>query len=327
MAEQIQELQRQQANDASTIAGLKEDLARNDDGRHELLKLRGQAGQLQSQLELLKKSSQPANDMSPDTLVGRINLLKAQLKKHPEWSIPEIQFFNDRDWIDIASQGVNMVSLTDEDGIRHVLSSVRRMAKSKFGQRLWGALQRFAADNSGSLPSSVSLLKPYLDQQKMPTDFNRFSHFTRGGPPSMPQIGFQNYPPADETLLARYQMVASGNTNSLRPNQYVLAEKMPVDNEYDTLMKVGLGNLVTTGVGKDHSLGHSGTPDLTDLTPKQLELYNKSTTSGTAASPSEFQKINSRYDEQWKKLSDQQNNEVNAYLKANSAVIHPNSTN
>ena len=323
LTEQIQTQQTEREKSSATIASLKDDLTKNEKNQRELLKLRGQVGQLQSQLAILKQSSEAAlaqaddaNDTSPDTLFGRYNLLKAQLKKHPEWSIPEIQFLIERDWMTFL-QGWHM-SLADEGGIRMSLSRIRSLAKDKFVRRLWEAMRGFARDNDGSLPSSLALLKPYLDKQTMPPEPGRIIFHSPGTPLPKSWFGLQNYPPVDDALLQRYQMIVSGNINSLRTNQYVLIEKSPVDDRYDTLLKVGLNNSVSFGVGQDTSLGYSGTPDLSDMTPEQLDRYNKHVATTAKSNQSEFQQINNRFDEQWQKLNAQHSAELSTYSKKQS---------
>jgi len=60
-----------------------------------------------------------------------------------------------------------------------------------------------------------------------------------------------------DSILARYKLLHSGNVNDYPPGTWFIAEKAPVDKEYDTRMKSapGTSTIISTGVGE------AGDPD------------------------------------------------------------------
>ena len=47
-------------------------------------------------------------------------------------------------------------------------------------------------------------------------------------------------PPVDDSILQRYQMAATGKLNDLPPQQPLVVERAPVDDEYDTMFLIYL---------------------------------------------------------------------------------------
>ena len=70
------------------------------------------------------------------------------------------------------------------------------------------ALKKFTQANNGLLPDSVSDLRPYFD------------------------------PPVDDAVLQRYEMLYAGKLNDVPSGENLVAEKAPVDDEYDTLHEI-----------------------------------------------------------------------------------------
>jgi RNA polymerase sigma factor (sigma-70 family) len=122
------------------------DRLKSDSNQTELLKLRGEVGQLRRQLS--------------DLPTARAALLKEKLAAMPDKGIPEIQFLTDKDWADIAWNA----DLDTDDGIRVALRDLRHKAvDSFFNDRLRPALKKYLAANDDQLPTDLSQLKPYLD--------------------------------------------------------------------------------------------------------------------------------------------------------------------
>jgi hypothetical protein len=204
-----------------------------------------------------------------------------------------------------------------------MLCVIRRQAKMKFANRLHAALKSYAADSSGALPDDVSQLRTYLDGQKKDVYPDSMRRVSADGRVVTPHMTRTNYPPTDETLFKRYKMIAVGPTNSLHLNQYVVGEKSPVDDLYDSLMKVGMDNCITIGTGKEGSFGHSGTPDMNEITPEQLSLYNQSQSGSALASQSAISKINSRIDAEIQQLNQERSAEIRATMLPSNAIIQP----
>lgn len=332
LAGQVQTLETEQSNSAGMIAALQaerdDNETKNQQNNLELLQLRSQVGLLRGQLRALQRSTGTTvvaaddADLSPDTVLGRINLLKDELKKHPEWSIPEIQYLRDADWMQIARGRLSWVSLDDETGIRQALADVRQTAKTKFGQRLNGALSQYVKDHGGDLPDSPAQLKFDLDAQTQPPDFNAFNAFTPGRGPSLAPRPSGPYPPVDDSVFPRYQMIQSGNLNRLATNQYIIAEKAPVDDEYDTLVQVGLRNVFVTGIGSNASvIGWSGTPDLAAMTPDQKQRYDQIVLKANQPRPpalSAIERINNDFQDKMAALEDEHQKAIQDLFKAQS---------
>jgi hypothetical protein len=158
----------------------------------------------------------------------------------PEKKIPELQFLDERDWFNVRLWA-KFDTATD---VRKTLSRLRSMAKDNvpMGRNLYS----FVRENNGQLPTAMSQLKPYFTQ---PVTDSSASHWR----------GITS--PQDDALvddiLARYELLHSGNVNDYPTGTWFIAEKSSVDKEYDTRMKSapGTSTIVSTG------LGTAGDPD------------------------------------------------------------------
>ncbi|HEV2695390.1 MAG TPA: sigma-70 family RNA polymerase sigma factor, partial [Verrucomicrobiae bacterium] len=320
---QILQLQQDRQTSAQTANSSAEETEQNRKNNLELLHLRGQVTTLQNQLAQANQSAPAATpdaveiaDLPMDTPVG-ISFLKQQFRIHPEWSIPELQDLNDLDWLNLVKT-MGHTSMTDQDGVRQAMSRARSTAKQNFGNRLRQALNSYAATNSGNLPANLLELKTYLDSQRkvrVPSPSMRFQTFPPGTPPPRFFSPYTNYPPMELATLQRYQMLQTGSTNDLGPNQYIISEKSPVDDKFDSLIEIGLHNFFTYGTGQNTAfIGWSGTPDLDTMTPEQKKRYadtiaqqpawNTTAAADQSAADQEFQKnfLNAMTPEERKKF-------------------------
>ena len=179
----------------------------------ELLRLRGEVTQLKA------ANAQKQNDpmeSAAKALLGKMNLLKQRLEQMPDKKIPELRYLDGETWARLAE---NARLETDED-VRRTLAELRSSAKQDFSPLLGKALEKYTQANNGQLPSDVSQLTPYFDS------------------------------PVDDATLQRYQMFKTGNVSDLQPNEMVIAEKAPVDDQYDTVFQIGLNGCKFQGVGK-----------------------------------------------------------------------------
>jgi RNA polymerase sigma factor (sigma-70 family) len=210
------------ANMITTTAQTQANLVPQDQ-LNELLRLRGEVGRLRAEsLELanLKAAVKNANSEKP------ANPLRKQLEQMPDKYIPELQSLNEKKWAEDAARG----KLDTEEGVRQALGNLRRAAKIRFASRLCDALNQFVKANGGLLPNDIAAIKPYL---QYPADEQ----------------------PVDDAVLQRYQLLHNGKLSDLGPDEPLIAEKAPVDDQYDTLFQIQASGYTMHGVGKWSNMG------------------------------------------------------------------------
>ncbi len=207
----------QSANNAAGGGGAGQGLPA--DQFHELLQLRGEVTQLRAQareLAQLKARSGGGGANGAADQSGPGEQLKQQLARMPDRSIPELQLLGDEKW----SEDAKKANLGTEDGVREALGNLRRAAKIQFGLMAGKVLEEYVKGNNGELPNDMSELKSLF------------------------------HPPMDESILQRYQLLRTGKAADLPQGEPVVAEKAPVDDQYDTLIKFGVNTMTVQGVGK-----------------------------------------------------------------------------
>jgi len=95
----------------------------------------------------------------------RVMTLKARVKARPETTIPEMQWLNEKDWLDAAKDN----PLANDDDFRRAGSRLRGTAENKFTQKASPALQRYLKANNGKFPTDTGLLLPYFEPPLDPT--------------------------------------------------------------------------------------------------------------------------------------------------------------
>jgi RNA polymerase sigma factor (sigma-70 family) len=239
-ANQLEELQRQRDEAVTAQAALEQENQRLAQAAAEVPRLRGDLARARAQQPSSGASNAGALDPS-DPAVQYFMEAKAKrdkiaeyLKAMPDKKIPELQFLDDNDWF-TATKSAKFD--TDAD-VRRTLSELRSIAKNNLpmGRSLYAFIQA----NNGQLPTDMSQLKPYFSRPV--TDSSSY-HWR----------GVQS--PEDDALvdsiLARYKLLHSGNVNDYPPGTWFIAEKAPVDKEYDTRMKSrpGTSAILSTGLG------------------------------------------------------------------------------
>lgn len=138
-------------------------------------------------------------------LATRMALLNHRLQQNPAAYIPELQFIQDRDWLEAAKR------MKDESEIemRKGLSLLRSLGKKHFAPKAMQALIHYAEANQGRLPATILDLKPYFEE------------------------------PVDDFLLQRYEVIAQGNMDDIGYNP-VIREKESSDATYDSISLIGM---------------------------------------------------------------------------------------
>jgi RNA polymerase sigma factor (sigma-70 family) len=215
LVDQIQQLQKEFADSTNRMADLLVENARlrSNPIQSELLKLRGEVTQLKT-AEMQKKSD--PFEAAANARVAKVNQLKQRLEQMPYEKIPELQYLTTQDWLRGATYSGDLK--TDDDFDR-ALSQLRRDAKRTFAYSIGEALANYIAGNNGQLPGDISQLRSYFN------------------------------PPIDGTILQRYQLLQTGNLSDIPNNEPLIAEKAPVDDQYDTLFKISATGFSYQGTG------------------------------------------------------------------------------
>lgn len=239
---QLEEIQRQRDEAVAAKTALQEENQRLTLAAAEVPKLRGDLARARVQQSSPASSNAGALDPN-EPLTQRFIETKAKadkiaqyLEQMPDKKIPELQFLDDNDWF-TATKSAKFD--TDAD-VRKTLSELRRIAKNNLpmGRSLWS----FVHDNNGQLPTDMSQLKPYF--AKPVTDSS--SYHWRG-------ITSPQDDALVDSIFARYQILHTGNVNDYPPDTWFIAEKAPVDKEYDTRLKSkpATSTIISTGPGRE----------------------------------------------------------------------------
>jgi len=178
LREQNQTLQQQQVSLADQIQQLNQSLAdatnrqtylmaengqlKSKSNEGELLKLRGEVGQLQQELK--------------DLPAARVALLKQKLEEMPDKKIPELKFLTEKDWLNAAWNA----DLETDDGVRIALSKLRDEAVDTFLGLTRTALKKYLAANNNMLPADLLPLKPYFDTPVTDDMLQRYAFMQTG---------------------------------------------------------------------------------------------------------------------------------------------------
>ena len=206
--EQLAQLTADNQRLANLLAGARGSRALPYDQFRELLKLRGEAGRLRQQAQLLAQAGSAGSISGADAVADaekmwgeRVDRLKQWLEANPAEKIPELQRLDDTDWLD----GVYPLTLDTAEECRQAMSLLRANAEHRIMDPLSGALRQYVRANNGQFPTDLSQLKPYLKS------------------------------PIDEAILQRYQIVAASKlVSELQGNgDWVITQKAPVNEALD----------------------------------------------------------------------------------------------
>jgi hypothetical protein len=258
LLDQLQTVQQQQAVQAGQTETLRRE---RDDASRKLQVARKQADQLRrdvaelpalrDEVAQLRAQQQPAPQARPSAAdagdpqvqrfqakVAHVEELSQYLQQMPNKNIPEIRFLTDDDWLAAAKEA----KFDSDADIRKALSDLRSLAKSKMP--MGAALYSFTRANQGRLPTDLSQLKPYF---KTPV--------TGGSKSSWPGVDPVRDGAVLDTILQRYTLLYTGNSSNLDPKTWVVVETAPVDRDYDSRAKFGIGfsTVVDTGIGSSRT--------------------------------------------------------------------------
>jgi cell division protein FtsB len=232
---QVEQLSQSLADATNQLAG---SLAKNarlttNFNENELLKLRGEVSRLRT-ANAQNNSNDPADEAAKG-VAAKVKQIKQWLEQNPNGKIPELQYLTAQEWL----RGANYTAeLKTDDDFDRALSQLRRDAKRTFAYSMGEALANYIAGNSGQLPSDISQLESYFN------------------------------PPIDGTMLQRYQLLQTGNLSDFPNNEPLIAEKAPVDDQYDSLFKISATGFSYQGTGTPWVNG-SGKGDFgTNITAK-----------------------------------------------------------
>lgn len=222
---QLAQLQRERDDASNQLGGLIAENAqlKSNANKHELLKLRGEVTRLRTANAQI--DSNDPTDVAAKAVAAKVKQMKQWLEQNPNKKIPELQYLTAQEWM----RGANYTTdLKTDDDFDRALSQLRRDAKRTFANSIGAALADYIAGNNGQLPTDISQLESYFN------------------------------PPIDGTILQRYQLLQTGNLSGIPNNEPLIAERAPVDDQYDTLFTIsatgfsyqGTGTSIVNGSGK-----------------------------------------------------------------------------
>ena len=138
----------------------------------------------------------------------RAQSLKQTVATRPEVTIPELELLKPADWLSVTREGGN---LDDPRALRKTLADLRSAAKNQLIPPLTHAFRKYLEQNRNELPPTSLALAPYLETSLNPA------------------------------ILSRYEMVRSGNTANIPPNERIRAvmrEQAPIDDEFDVRLQI-----------------------------------------------------------------------------------------
>jgi len=220
LIDQSQQLRRQRDDTTRQLATMQQANEQLRRDTAELGKLRGEAARFRAdaqELAQLKAAGlQKGIDPSEFALTSwldRAKQLKRLPEKMPDKMIPELQLLSEDDWLQMCKVPLRHlgkdVNLDDNSSARLVFSHVRMKAKEKFANMLSKALRGYSDANSGQLPADMLQLLPYFESG------------------------------VDETTLRRYEILRTGKMEDVPNEGVIMAEKTPVDSQYDTRLLLG----------------------------------------------------------------------------------------
>ncbi len=217
----------QERNEAGgKLAALRDENQLLNRNGSELLKLRAETARL-------KAAEKPTGQVditeaAMRSWISRVKEFKRLPERMPDKAIPELRLLTEEDWLELAKRPLGHdpaeVNLEDDRIARLAFNTVRGKAKDKLMRVFSRALEGYAEANNGDLPTEPAQLQPYLMN----------SHFA--GPARVVEIPESS---VDEAVFSRYEMLQSGKLEAVPKDATILAEKAPVDDEYDTCLKVG----------------------------------------------------------------------------------------
>lgn len=230
---QIDQLTRERDDALAAQAALQRDNETLRQTAAEVPKLRGEVARLRAAEPQIGQAQRAAVDMNNPAIQhflamkSRADEIARHLEQRPDKNIPELKLLNDVDWLSVTREA----RLDTDEDIRKTLSMLRRLAKNHLP--MGRALNDFTRANQGQLPTDLSQLKPYVNAA------------LGDAPLSNPTL---------DAIFDRYALLRTGNVSDLPPDATNIAEKAPVDKEYDSRAKFGNGRSWIVGTGIDSTV-------------------------------------------------------------------------
>ena len=211
-AEQIDQLTRERDAAAARLTTLQQEAERLRQTAAAAPKLRGDVARLRSEAQELARlkasDANSANDpveSAAKSWLARVNLLKERVAQRPAAQIPEFQFLTKDDWLNAAREDIG----TDTDD-RKVMSDLRRAAENKFVSLLQPALRQYMQANNSQFPTDLSQLQSFFES------------------------------PVGDAVLQRWKIAPADEVPNVRiGGDWIVTQKSPVDEEYDSRLVVG----------------------------------------------------------------------------------------
>jgi hypothetical protein len=218
LVEQLRQLQRERDDATNRLASLIEEIAKIKNNNLELLKLRSEVTRLRAVNEV---QSDVVLASEANSWIARVGQIKKYLEQNPEIGIPELKMLTPGDWLNAGREpGVD-----DEIGLRKGLKVLRDTAKARVSPLICDALKQFTKANGGRFPTDVTQLKTYFDT------------------------------PLDDVVLARYTVLPASEISRSDYNHpgavWLIAEKAPVDVDFDTRVVIGENGRTTSDFDGD----------------------------------------------------------------------------
>jgi RNA polymerase sigma factor (sigma-70 family) len=200
MRGQIQTLQHQQAPFTEELQQMTRE---RDEASGKLAALRDDHERLRKDLQRLAQvkaaGTGDPTELAAKSWLSRVNALRQRLENLPGAKIPELQFLNENDWLEIAN-----TKLETEADYRRTLAEIRKRAEGYFVKRLQPGLKAYMLANNGQWPPDLAQLRPYFN------------------------------PPVDDTILERWEIVSKDAFPGREfAGDWVITEKAPVDEAFD----------------------------------------------------------------------------------------------
>ena len=214
-AAQFVELQKKNESLANLLAQANSSRSLPIEQFNELLRLRGQVGRLNRDVQELTRLTAAGPATGSNALATaeevwseRANQLKQWLEANPAGKIPELQFLSDQEWID----SIYPNTLSSDEECRQAMSIIRANAEARVLDILAGALRNYGKANNGQFPSALSQLSPYFRS------------------------------PIDDAILDRYEIVRADSLVSELQcgGDWVITQKAPVDEARDLRHAIGM---------------------------------------------------------------------------------------
>ncbi|HWQ93250.1 MAG TPA: sigma-70 family RNA polymerase sigma factor [Clostridia bacterium] len=208
LTQQIEQLSEEREQALRRMAALGEQKDQRAAETAELLRLRGEVGRLRQENRTLARASLNNGDPAEmESLLTRVNQLKARVKELPEHQIPELDLITQSDW-------VKVVEGNKTGNERAAMAELRDLAKSHFASLCANALAKFKQTTKRYFPADLEELKPYINSQLNPDVL--------------------------DNMFARYEILpASAVPSVFLGGDQILSERTPVDEEYDHRYVVG----------------------------------------------------------------------------------------